>query len=143
ETIITADVKYTLMISGGANVALGGVVARSNIFTQTNSNLIVPPLGVNDNGCVVNNGDLGALAAGDTNGAGATDGLIISASLPYEVNHGNLRAINAISIGYATGNGSGVGVDLLVPRGLVGLIRTTGTTNTGAFAATMDVNSRL
>jgi hypothetical protein len=103
-------ITYTLTITGVGDLALGGVHAGAQLLTYESG---LP-------GIRVHSGDLGGVASdlfvidrGDTD-------------LPYSVDHGNLRSIDAPSIGRVTPNNTFTdGVNFLVPRGSVGLIRGT------------------
>ena len=103
-------INYTLTLTGLGDIALGGVHAGAQLLTYESG---LP-------GIRVHQGDLGGVASdlfvidrGDTD-------------LPYSVDRGNLRSIDAPSIGRVTpGNTFTDGINILVPRGSVGLIRGT------------------
>ena len=94
--------SYELRLSRIANVSLGGLVATGDI-----KNPDAVPLRVF-------NGDFGAVAAGGQFEAGL-----------LEVDHGNLRSVNGAEIGRSTEGTPAAGPTLYVPRGAVGLLRTT------------------
>lgn len=127
--------EYRLDITHVANIAFGGLVASNSIaFTDgsatTGKSATTPSLDVM-------NGDMGAVIS--TAGAGA-DTIIFNDTAvgpipftnPWRIRKGNLRAVIAPSIGIADNSAAGSGDPLLtlgfvIPKGSVGLLRTTGT----------------
>jgi hypothetical protein len=110
--------NYRLRILNVGDLALGGLIAENHIATTDF-----------DNSVSVLRGDLGAVRAG-TLGAGTIFSLF---GAPWVVRQGNLRSMEALSIGIIRQNDPNLrdfvgqsGPDLLVPRGSIGLIRTTG-----------------
>ena len=121
-------VPYQLDISGAGNLALGGIVGQSV------ANLDAGLIGSTTPSFQVKSGDLGALyasGAGIGTSSGGDGGVFAFSNSPVTVNNGNLRTITAATIGTARLDGTtavfGFGVDLAVPKGSVGLIRSTGT----------------
>lgn len=109
---------YTLRVSNIADVALGGLVAGVDFLSYEQT--LEGSAGVS-----VTEGDLGAVVSKTSSIQDTT------ADHAYQIGKGNVRAIQAVNIGVNTGTG----IDLLVPRGDVGLIRNTG--------ATMRLNENL
>lgn len=134
---------YQLTIDRVADVALGGVVANSNIGTTDGldpENFFARRF----TRFTVENGDLGALVTtgeGTSGGGGGGDstGTIFSLDpfFPdpstygyYDITRGNLRAIESDSIGILRNITAPVHAPLLrVPKGTVGLLRARGTDN--------------
>ena len=127
---------YELRIQRVGNIALGGLIAERHIAT----------LDFGSDGITILDGDLGSVRAG-TFGAGT----IFSESNPWSIQNGNLRSMEAISMGVIRStNGaitipsppSGVGValgpDFLVPKGSVGLIRAYGADPTSTMLRVND-----
>lgn len=106
---------YELRIQRTADIALGGLIADVHIATTDTGST----------GITVTRGDIGAVRAGILG-----EGTIFSTSAPWSALAGNLRSIEAVSIGILRSDPAltlvGLGPDLLVPRGSIGLIRTTG-----------------
>jgi len=120
-------VDYAILVSLQGDLAVGGVLASGNIFGAMTS----------DPTFRVRRGDLGALVAGLTPGSNAEDGFILFAESTNEntdiaIDVGNLRAIEAVSIGAGAGGEIDTDPEIEVPNGSVGLLRTTGT-STGLF----------
>jgi hypothetical protein len=98
---------YDLRIINAGELGVGGIVAGGNIFNHTT-----------DVGFELRDDDFGAIVAGET--------LLSSATRTVSVFDGNLRAVQGDAVGLRNGNVLGLGADLHVPRGHVGLARSTG-----------------
>jgi hypothetical protein len=127
--------EYRLDITHVANIAFGGLVASNSIaFTDGPSAVFgsssTPSLDVM-------NGDLGAVVS---TASGSADTLIfndtpvgpVPFTTPWRIRKGNLRVVVAPSIGISDDAAAASGDPLLtlsfvVPKGSVGLLRTTGT----------------
>ena len=96
-------VGYTLSVSNYGEVGVGGIRVGGN------AEFAEPEFSV-----LVRRGDLGALK---------TDGNLFGGGDPITLTRGNLRALTSNVLGIA---GVAPGLDLIVPRGYVGLIETTG-----------------
>jgi hypothetical protein len=148
------DLPYTLTITNVGNLGLAGVTALTNVLTfgetadTTTANLA---------GIQVVNGDLGAVYAGnlvisddEITSAITANGVSSSGNVSFYVDNGNLRAVQATSIGNGTGapaagtasspsaTAAAIGEwpDALVPNGSVGLLRATGTSNAAGQGGT-------
>ena len=110
---------YELRIQRVADIALGGLIANFHIATYD----------VGSDGITVERGDVGAIRAGIPG-----LGTIFSLSNPWNVQRGNLRSVQATSMGILRDTPTltlvGQGPDFLVPRGSIGLLQTTGTNPT-------------
>lgn len=124
---------YELRIQRVADIALGGLVTGSHIATMDRFDF-------GGRGIDVARGDLGAVVAG-TPGSGGT---IFSKSSPWTIAQGNLRSVEADSMGILRNapvlTVVGLGPDFLVPKGSIGLLRTN-SSDTGN--SVMFVNQRL
>lgn len=111
-----AIADYSFIVRGAADINLGAVEARANLLTDVTA----------DDTITVLDGDLGAIIAGDKI---TQIGVIDSAMRRFYVAAGNLRAMNAASIGYLDDDTISIlGTPYLhVRKGAVGLVRTTGT----------------
>jgi hypothetical protein len=117
--------RYDLQVRNVGDVALGGLIANIHIATMDQN----AATGQLDRGIEVVNGDIGAIRAGiAANGVNA--GFIFSFSLPWKVDAGNFRSMEATTFGILspTGNFSETGPDLEVARGTIGLLKTYGLT---------------
>jgi hypothetical protein len=106
---------YTLLINGVGDLGLGGVVAGDNL-----SDVQIPPLQRFDPigyHVAVQNGDLGAAFAGAN--------ILSQSDHTFWVRNGNLRVIESPNVGTDTNNQLGAGSSVVVPRGDVGLLRST------------------
>jgi hypothetical protein len=113
-TVNVGNVPYQVAITGAGNVGIGGILAGNNIQDGQDSDVY---------GFFVENGDMGGIEAGGSVFSSVTSQSVV-------VRKGSLRSISGASIGLSTGgalNGPqiGDGMDLVVPRGNVGLIRST------------------
>lgn len=103
------NAPYRLTINGGGNLGLGGIACDGNVFDAQG----------NGYGFFVQNGDMGALQS-DTD--------IVSQGLPTQtvvVRKGSFRSMEGGQIGTFANNLFGDGPTLSVPRGNVGLVRST------------------
>jgi hypothetical protein len=126
--VLAAGFQYELRIAGAGDLAVGGVRSSGQIGTLDNL----------DTGIDVLRGDLGGVQAG---------GNLFSQSLPWRVTRGNLRSMEAGSIGIDnitqtnvldnTNIAYGSGIDFEV-AGSVGVLRNT--SNTGMLAVDDDAN---
>jgi hypothetical protein len=98
---------YELRISGVKELGVGGIVAGGNLFNHSAAV-----------GFELRGGDFGALVAGET--------LLSSSTRTVSVFDGNLRAVQGDAVGLRRGNALGLGADVHVPRGHLGLARSTG-----------------
>ena len=98
---------YDLRIDNVKQLSLGGIVAGGNIFNNTA-----------DIGFEARGGDFGALVSGAT--------LMSTATRTAFVYDGSLRAIQGDAVGLRKGNALSLGADLHIPRGHLGLARSTG-----------------
>lgn len=105
---VESDASYTLMISDVGDLALGGLVARTNILASAG---LDPTVYVRD-------GDAGAIVAEQF--------LISNTPLTVLVENGNLRVVEAGQMGVLTDDATTGGIDLAVPNGSIGLLRTGG-----------------
>jgi hypothetical protein len=119
---VSGNGDYTLRITNAANVALGGVVAGTDISTY---NSTVAPFRIH-------NGDAGAFQAGVD--------IVDTSGLAYTVDRGNLRSLDAPTVGTETpptvaGDPFTFtnGMNLMVPGGSVGLMRATDAAGILAF----------
>lgn len=96
---------YRITVQNFGEVGLGG------LHVTGNANFVEDGISA-----LVRRGDLGALEA---------DGTLFGGSTPIAVPRGNLRAILAGSLGFVNGGQPVAGTDLIVPRGVVGLVQTT------------------
>lgn len=99
--------QYTLTVNGGGDLAVSGVLATNQITDAQAGGY----------GFFAENGDFGALQAG-SNIFSLTDQTV-------NVRKGNLRSIEGSTIGVNSNGLFGVGVNLAVTRGNVGLLRST------------------
>ena len=110
---------YELRIQRVADLALGGLIANFHIATTD----------AGSDGITVERGDVGAIRAGIPG-----LGTIFSTSNPWNIQRGNLRSVQATSMGILRDTPTltvvGLGPDFLVPRGSIGLLQTTGTNPT-------------
>src|SRR5688500_16911060 len=104
--------NYELRVSKAADIALGGLIVNNHIATYGSAAINVE------------RGDLGAVRAGVLG-----TGTIWTVSVPWRVERGNFRSMESVSMGILEDNALvvGSGPDFLVPRGSVGLLRTSGT----------------
>ena len=120
---------YELRIQRVADIALGGLIANFHIATYD----------AGGDGITVERGDVGAIRAGIPG-----LGTIFSVSNPWSIQRGNLRSVQATSMGILRDTPVltfvGQGPDFLVPRGSIGLLQTTGTNPTQTM---MFVNQAL
>ena len=100
-------VPYDLRIINAGELGVGGIVAGGNIFNHTT-----------DVGFELRDDDFGAIVAGET--------LLSSAARTVSVFDGNLRTVQGNAVGLRNGNILSLGAELHVPRGHVGLARSTG-----------------
>jgi hypothetical protein len=98
---------YFLTVTGGEDLALGGVMAGGNIFDGQAGGF----------GFFVQNGDMGSLQAGGT--------ILSVTDESINVRRGDLRSIEGGAVGVLQGNALGSGPNLYVQRGNVGLVRST------------------
>src|SRR5258706_6768694 len=108
------SIPYQVVITGAGNVAIGGILAGNNIQDGQDSDVY---------GFFVENGDMGAIEAGGSVFSSVTSQSVV-------VRKGSLRSMSGASVGLAAGGGVnrpqiGGGKDPFVPRGNVGLIRST------------------
>jgi hypothetical protein len=152
-TPLVGTIAYTLFISGAGNLGIGGIVATTNILDTG----FAATINGNTAGFHLNNGDLGAVFAGnlvisDDLGLTATGIAGVANTYMVIVDNGNLRDVEGASLGngFAADSSSVVsGVTTsnggsytewptgLVPNGSVGMLRATGTSNAsgqGAFS---------
>lgn len=118
---------YTLLISRAADIGLGGIVAANSIGQHgtIDPNTFFPAQVFSID---LEEGDIGAIVStGGGGGQNTSDSVIFSSAMPFTVKHGNLRAIEADSIGTIRVNEPVIAPDLKVPRGGVGLLRARGT----------------
>jgi hypothetical protein len=116
---------YTLTVTGGGDLALGGVMATNQLTDGKAAGY----------GFFVENGDMGGLQAGAN---------IFSISPEnISVRKGNLRSVEGGTIGVGTSTTQfGSGVNLVVTRGNVGLLRSTADVlvlNTGTSALPLSI----
>ncbi len=110
-------VEYSLDISRIADTALGAIVASGTIAFDD------PNLSVD-----VANGDIGAIVSAElgNNDNAIYASFVATGTPPITVRAGNLRAMQAASIGHIINGGVADGPDLRVPKGIVGMLRGTG-----------------
>jgi hypothetical protein len=110
---VSGSGDYQLRVGNVGNLALGGLIVENHIGTNDTA----------DKGLQVLRGDLGQVRAGIVG-----DGTIFSQSDAWYIPAGNLRAIEAATIGIV-GPGPifflGTGPELLVRKGSIGLLRNT------------------
>lgn len=129
STSFDGDFLYTLSVSDAGNLALGAVKANNNIFNNNIVNATNPSF-------EVTYGDLGALSAGtflffDTLTNVATDIL---------VSDGNLRTLEAASIGRIVDGDFSSDPEVSVPNGHVGLLKATGTGEEDLLAVDFNID---
>jgi hypothetical protein len=123
--VVTNYNPYTLTISRCADIGFGGLVALNSIGTTD----VVDPAGLVDGpfpSVYVQNGDLGAVLclSGDGGGSGGGVDTIFNAAGPYTALRGNVRAVEADSVGVTRPDDDAtLAVNFRVPKGSVGLIR--------------------
>jgi hypothetical protein len=144
-TSINGPNPYTLLISRVADIGLGAIVATNNIGTTDYLSPVsfAPSFAFSID---LEQGDIGAIVCADGGGGGGGGGGGLDTIFgvndqfggsPYTVKHGNLRVIEADSIGILRDNEPTRAPDLKVPRGAVGLLRAR---STELGAGTLSVN---
>lgn len=120
---------YTLTIRGAADINLGAVAARDTLlFDQSfGGRFKLDSVSLLD-------GDIGAIVAGES--------VVWTAASRFYVERGNLREIIGESIGYRVNAGLTGAPHLHVRKGMVGQVRSTGTTETSdvLLLNTLDAN---
>jgi len=109
---------YELRVSNAGNIALGGIVATNNILDYNRGR----------NGFDLQKGDFGAVAAGGVLlGLSKMPPMDLTAMTPVNVQvlAGDLRTVEGGTIGILANNAIGMGANLHVPLGSVGLVRST------------------
>ena len=104
---MVGDIPFTLTIQGVGDIAVGGIVASTNILDNVDTTTPESSFGVEV-------GDLAALSAGN-------ELMSTNAGNTFDVLGGNLRNIDAGTIGI----GATVDPEINVPDGSVGLVTTT------------------
>ena len=140
----TLSAAYTLTLANVGDLGLGGIAAATNLLSNTAGAPDPDPSVTTEGGIHVVNGDLGAAFAG---------GLVFSAfqsfSNPmFQVDNGNLRAVEGASLGNGIGpasTGGGLtagsfafeeGPGGVVPNGSIGMLRATSTANASGQGGT-------
>ncbi|HVT89618.1 MAG TPA: hypothetical protein VHD56_12250 [Tepidisphaeraceae bacterium] len=116
---------YELRVTQPGDIALGGLSVNQHIATLDSGAV----------GIQVLHGDVGAIHAGAQ---------IFSVSNPWYVPAGNLRSMDAVSIGLSNLNSTSFddesGPDLLIRKGSIGLLRTTGANVAATNANYLSIN---
>jgi hypothetical protein len=110
NTSNVGNAPYRLTINGGGNLALGGIASDGVLFDAQGS--------FGTYGYFVQNGDMGALQSD-------SDIISVLTMQSAVVRKGSLRSIEGAQVGSVIDNLLGVGPALSVPRGNVGLVRST------------------
>lgn len=142
------DYNYELRITNTGDLALGGMIATGPIGTLDQLSI----------GFEVLRGDFGELRSGtpaaSTLGAPlasanlTANGVIYSESNPWRIASGNFRALETVRTtafnftGATVLNRAGSAPDFLVPKGSIGLLRSTGV-GTGAQPAVFAINDNI
>ncbi|MCC6422874.1 MAG: hypothetical protein IT447_05295 [Phycisphaerales bacterium] len=117
------NVSYSLRMAGAGDIALGGIVTAGDqwlpqaqflgsAFPSTDF-----PISLETTPIEVDSGDLGALVSGGT--------ITARGDKTIDIANGNLRAVQAAVIGRENNTIPDSGMQLIVPNGNVGLLRTT------------------
>lgn len=117
----TGAIPYELRITNAGNLAVGGLIVNQHIAT----------LDAGDVGIDALRGDIGEIRAG------LTAGQIFSESTYWYIPAGNLRAMEAFSMGISGATTIlQTGPDWIIRKGSIGLLRTTG----AALTNTLSIN---
>jgi hypothetical protein len=117
------NIDYSLRMAGAGDIALGGIVTAGDQWLPQAQFLGAAfpstdfPISLETTPIEVDSGDLGALVS---------HGMIMSSGpKTIDIANGNLRSIEAAGIGLEAGAIPKSGIQLIVPNGSVGLLRST------------------
>lgn len=118
-----SNFDYSLRMAGAGDIALGGIVTAGDMWLPQAQFLgsAFPstdfPISLETTPIEVNSGDLGAVVSHGT--------ITARGGKTIDIANGNLRAVEAAVIGRENGLSPGSGMQLIVPNGSVGLLRST------------------